>query len=334
MKIFNYSNYVKTFEEGLEKKNMTEMTEKLFTPIIDGKVVQVYNTKGEFYLIDSKTAKSWCDGIRDIPKPIKKAIKNEKLIEYVKTYFESKIVNGYISPFKAATMYEKMAGLVNDSNLHSSTKQELIGYYESENYSLFLSVAFLYAISQDNKSKDISSEKEEVENNIILLNEIIKSLPPKPYPIEPPQEIATEEFVYVEELFNVYSEKSNEKCTCEEDLDKHLPLKRNFIAQRKNYYSAETVRRGLRDTMIEGEIDSFENLKDEIYDGVVDVRDREYDLAYDRLNAVMSHATTISTSYNLNQKLLGWIGPAEKKGVCHMLVNDHRLRWMEDEDDE
>lgn len=334
MKIFNYSNYAKTFEEGLEKKNMTEMTEKLFTPIIDGKVAQVYNANGEPYLILPKTAKNWCDGTRDIPQQIKKAIKNEEIIEYVKTYFESKIVNEYLSPFKAAAMYEKMAELVNVSSLHSSAKQELISYYDSKNYSLFLSVAFLHAISQDNKLRDISSEKEEVENNINLLNEIIKLMPPRPRPIEPPQEIATEEFVYVEELFNVYSEKSNEKCTCEEDLDKHIPLKKNFITQRKNYYSAETVRRGLRDTMIEGEVDSFENLKDEIYDGVIDVRDREYDLAYDRLNAVMSHATTISTSYNLNQKLLGWIGPAEKKGVCHMLVNDHRLRWMEDEDDE
>lgn len=333
MKIFNYSSYANIFEEGLEKKNMTEMTEKLFTPIIDGRVAQVYNAKDEPYLIDSKTAKNWCDGIRDIPKSIKNAIKNKEIIEYVKTYFESKIVNEYLSPFKATAMYEKMVELVNVSNLHSSAKQELIGYYDSKNYSLFLSVAFLYAISQDNKLRDISSEKEEVENNINLLNEIIKSVPPRPHPIEPPQEIATEELVYVEELFNVYSEKSNEKCTCEEDLNKHIPLKKNFITQRKNYYSAETVRRGLRDTMVEGE-DSFENLKDEIYDGVIDVREREYDLAYDRLNAVMSHATTVTTSYNLNQKLLGWIGPAEKKGVCHMLVNDHRLRWMEDEDDE
>ncbi|NJE40356.1 hypothetical protein E0K99_03335 [Faecalicoccus pleomorphus] len=332
MRIFNYQNYTKALEKGLNKKDITEMAQVLFEPLIDGKKLSVLNKNNEPYYINSSTAKRWYDGKEDIPNTIKDASNNEEVIKHVQDYFDKQILKKYILPLKKSEALSAILELVNDSNLNDTVKEELISYYDSQKDSLFVSMSFLYALNQSNLIKEVENEKTDDNGNLSADN--VDYIPPKPQPIKPPSEIATEELVYVEELYRVYSEKSNEKCTCEKDLEKHTLLKKNFNAQRKNYYSAETVRRGLRDTMIEGEIDSFENLKDEIYEGVIDVRDREYDLAYDRLNAVMSHVTTVSTSYNLDQKLLGWIGPAEKKGVCHMLVNDHRLSWMEGEEDD
>ena len=86
--------------------------------------------------------------------------------------------------------------------------------------------------------------------------------------------------------------------------------------------------------MLVDEENGFNLLKDEVYNGVIDVRNKEYDLGYDRLTAVMEHATSLPISNNLDNILLNWVGASEKKGVCHMLVNDNLLSWMEDEDDE
>lgn len=47
------------------------------------------------------------------------------------------------------------------------------------------------------------------------------------------------------------------------------------------------------------------------------------------MNAVMEHATLVELSSNLQTVTLNWIGPGEKKGICHMLVNDEKLSWIE-----
>ena len=39
-------------------------------------------------------------------------------------------------------------------------------------------------------------------------------------------------------------------------------------------------------------------------------------------------------SSNTEQIMYNWIGPGEKMGVCHMLVNDERLEWVESDERE
>lgn len=61
---------------------------------------------------------------------------------------------------------------------------------------------------------------------------------------------------------------------------------------------------------------------------------KNYDSGFDRMTAVMEHVTQVPLSNNLQDIMLDWIGPGEKKGVCHMLVNDGKLGWMGDDKDE
>ena len=119
------------------------------------------------------------------------------------------------------------------------------------------------------------------------------------------------------------------ECKCVTDLESVPRMKKNFNRHRKDYYLAETIRRELRDTAALQENECFEDVKDEMYDGVVVTEEKDYDFGYDRMMAVLEHATTVGLSSNLQLLTLDWIGPGEKKGICHMLVNDEKLRWIE-----
>lgn len=69
-------------------------------------------------------------------------------------------------------------------------------------------------------------------------------------------------------------------------------------------------------------------------DFVITTCDKDYDTGFQRLTAVMEHAIEALISHNLQDRLLDRGGLGEKKGVCHMLVNDHRITWMEDDENE
>ena len=59
------------------------------------------------------------------------------------------------------------------------------------------------------------------------------------------------------------------------------------------------------------------------------IRDRPYDDALHKVDAVMEQASKVPISGWVDDATFRWIGPAEKKGVCHILVNDERFKWVE-----
>lgn len=165
-----------------------------------------------------------------------------------------------------------------------------------------------------------------------MLKEIIKKSHHKPKEITPPIEVEKHEMRYVQELYRVYQELTGEEYLQPEDLDSRPKFRRNFDQQRKDYYKAETIHRELRDTLCLDESEGFDILKDEVFDGVITTSDKEYVTGYDRMIAVIEHATVVQLSKNLQDRMLDWIGPGEKKGICHMLVNDKRLKWIGNND--
>lgn len=333
MREFNYSNYVKALKIGIESPNKTEIARILFEPIICNENVK--NQSGNPYTIDSKIAKDWYDQIKDIPRNIKHAAGSPEIVNSIADYFSDKVIDGLINQLKEKEMYEAMLELINNSNLHNDVKKKLLSYYEDQENAEFLGHAFLYSLVGNNKTKDNEDEIiQEIDQDLVSFKDLIKRKYKKPDALKPPNSIEQHEIRYVEELYKVYSEKSGKKCSSQEDLNAEPKLKRNFDAQRKSYYLAETIRRELRDSMLISEKDGFDVLKDEVYEGVINVRDRDFDLGYDRLNAVIDQATLIQLSNNLNNILLDWVGAGEKKGVCHILVNDERLTWMDEKGDD
>lgn len=146
-----------------------------------------------------------------------------------------------------------------------------------------------------------------------------------PDKLNPPKKIDTEELPYVDALLEVYSEDSNLAIQTTDDLKKYNDYYTHFQRQRHDYYSIETIRRFVRDTFTDD--NDFLYLKDEVYNGIIDVYEETFDNGYKRLKEVLKQASQINTSKVLLDSCLHLIGASEKKGTCHLLVNDDKLRW-------
>lgn len=329
MKTYNFASFAKVFETAMEHQNMTKLVQTLFEPIVSQKFV--VNSRGNTYSITPREASDWYKQRRDIPKNIKKAAKDPRIYNHIESYFADTSIQELINPIKETKMHEELISLIMDSDLSKDDKSDFEKIYADANYELFLGKAFLHAIVADNLKHDVKTEylDSDIDNDILLLETFIHKHP-KPKPIEPPEIIAHGEMRYVNELYLVYAEKTGTTFNTPNDLIKYKKLQADFIRQRKNYYLAETVHRGLRDTMCLSETSSFDYMKDEIYEGIITTVEMDYNSGFDRLNKVMEHVTTVQLSNNTASMLLNWIGPGEKKGVCHMLVNDGRIHWTGD----
>lgn len=327
MRVYNYSSFVKVLCEGIINPNKTKVAQVLFEPVINSKGCLQKN--GNPYIIDSKKASMWFNQKVDIPENIKKASETKELYYSIPKYFSDNVFGKLLNSGKTEGMLKSLYELICDSDLTNTEKETLKTFYNNNEYPAFLSRAFLCAIIQNNLKRDSEELEKEIKFNMDAFKRYVEESK-KPSPIIPPEDIAPEEMEYVKALYAVYGEKTGTICKKQTDLHNFPRLEKDFDRHRKNYYLAETIRRGLRDTGCFKNSDIFDTVKDEMYEGVVDTEQEEYDCGFDRLSAVMKHATVVQLSRNSENMTLNWIGPGEKKGICHMLVNDKRLNWMGD----
>lgn len=135
-----------------------------------------------------------------------------------------------------------------------------------------------------------------------------------------------EEMNYISALLEAYSDELGIPIDSTDSLKEHGSFFEHFNRQRKDYYSVETIRRFVRDTLTDSQ--QIDILKEEIYDGIIDTHERDYDSGYKRLVADLEQASVVNTSKCLLDSKLHIIGNNMRKGTCHMLVNDNRLRWV------
>lgn len=106
-------------------------------------------------------------------------------------------------------------------------------------------------------------------------------------------------------------------------------LQRHFSSQRKAYYKAEYASHIARETFADGE-QQFQVLKDDAFEGIeTTYYDEDYENGYDRLKAVLEKITNTTLSKSALVNVIGLIGNLEKKGICHILVNDDVINsWV------
>jgi hypothetical protein len=146
--------------------------------------------------------------------------------------------------------------------------------------------------------------------------------------IEPPSEIEPVELPYIEALLSAYAHAEHLESVTKESLP-DLPKKyiKNFIEQRENYYNIDSIFHSVREVFEDGEED-FNRLKEDTYDGISDTCWEDYSDGYKRLIAVLRHATVITLSKSYLSQITNLIGNSEKKGICHLLVNDGKIKWV------
>lgn len=127
---------------------------------------------------------------------------------------------------------------------------------------------------------------------------------------------------YVQNLMFLYSDMLGEVVPDIDSLIKSNSRYANhFIRQRKAYYTADSLRRFLRDEFItEGVFDLFE---EEIHDGIIDTYEDTYLDKFTRLNEVTKAARSLMIQSSTIQEIL----PNDKVGTCHILVDKGELDW-------
>lgn len=143
----------------------------------------------------------------------------------------------------------------------------------------------------------------------------------------PSENTVTTDRRYVRQLLSVYAEASNETSVplTMAILDKNDKHKKNFHRQRERFYHAESLRNFSRDTVPVG---TYEQLQEDIYQGVVDVCEDDHDTGLECMKNTVSQAAKVSTH---SSPLASVTRVADKQGICHQLVDNERLSWMDEE---
>ncbi|WP_204038876.1 ABC-three component system protein [Acrocarpospora phusangensis] len=150
-------------------------------------------------------------------------------------------------------------------------------------------------------------------------------LPARPVVQTPPETPEEEETRYIEHLLNVYVEHFKMEIQGIESLMSHPKAMKHFSRQREAFYSAEALRVFARDSVMPG---TFEELQNEVYEGVIETQERSYPDGMERLTRVLEMATALSLTSNA---LISVSNPRDKRGICHQLANSDRLIWCDEQ---
>lgn len=146
-------------------------------------------------------------------------------------------------------------------------------------------------------------------------------LPPRPTVGAPPIDLGDHESVYVARLLEAYADHTKAEVPDLSALKQWRPLEDHFKRQRECFYHAESLRVFVRDKVEPG---TFESLQNEIYHGVVDTADGDHPDGFERVKAVTQAAQDVPLdAHPLGASAL----VKDKRGICHQLVNEDRLKW-------
>lgn len=207
------------------------------------------------------------------------------------------------------------------------TTNGMDGIYADDECAQLLESIILSICSDKSAQKKTPLQFEESLNLIKDINEKIRNLP-HPTPVPVPAIATDTERVYVNELFAAYGDAESIVPFAEEDLLRFPDYKDDLDDRRVDYYSAVSVERGVMELNADNLSNQFDILKEETLDGVKDTAKKQYSNAYDKMLSVMEKVTSLSVDNYLLSKSPFWISGKIKKGVCHHLVNDGKLKWV------
>lgn len=325
--ILNYKSYYEAFKIGIIDNGFTSVARVLFYPIF--KDHTVCDENGTPYEADNTYSSRWGNGQIPIQIEIQQAASDNAMLREMIDYFENKVVPYEISDALKDEMYDAMVELVQQCDLRECKKTQLLKYYHDGKLGEFLARVFQRALLGNNKvaptrkKKTASDEKSE---SLEEFNGLILNKRKKPE-TKVPEEIQDEELGYVLQLYAAYSEAYQVPVNSLEELD-IVECREHLERQRKNYYLAETIHRKVRDSICDDEENGFAILKDEVETGIYEISRKKYLNGLEKADVVLDRAGMLPISVNTQNVMFNWIGAGEKKGICHMLVNEEKIEWV------
>ena len=171
----------------------------------------------------------------------------------------------------------------------------------------------------------------EILSDVNTLKEMLSTYK-RPDPLPVPVTIDDSEMIYVEALYDAYASAEDVPKYTRRDVERHRRYKKDFAYQRKCYYATETIRRSLQDALLPIEYKEFDEMREEVKAGILPKLIPPYDNGYLRLCAVTGQAASVPITRSQIALLPGWIGAAEKVGMCHMLANKKEIQWVDEDD--
>lgn len=143
----------------------------------------------------------------------------------------------------------------------------------------------------------------------------------------PPSEVERVELTYISKIIAAYSDYKKVAIDSVEVLRQNHPeFVSDFNRHRERFYSAESLRVFVRETLPDES--SFNKLKREIYDGIIDVIEKDHSDGKTRLLNVMTQASQLSIQDNI-LVTNSYVSVGDKQGLCHHLANEKSdVRWV------
>jgi hypothetical protein len=137
---------------------------------------------------------------------------------------------------------------------------------------------------------------------------------------KPEPGLADNEKVYVDALLNAFSDADGAEYSFSSVMD--TEYKDDMERARINFYSAESLEVFSRDAF---PADCYEKLKSECHEGVHSAVRKKFDDGYQRFLEVSTQSVNIPYD---SHPLRHFLQTADRKGLCHQLVNDLKFEWI------
>lgn len=146
---------------------------------------------------------------------------------------------------------------------------------------------------------------------------------PRPLDRIPDEKISLCEVIYTTELFQAYGDHLKKTINCIEHLEGSPKIIEHFKRQRENFYKAESLKDYAKESLPSSKV--FEELKECVYDAIIDTVDDDYEDGYRCVKETLKQVVKVDLSSNILNQVTK---PGDRKGICHQLINDKRIKWV------
>lgn len=303
------------FKDDIDDPNLIELLYKAVTEPLGMSPIPV--KKGTASVIVNRAPNG------KAPKAIRNNSQDSKVKTSVAGYFEKNVIKHFIPSMEDEIIFHLRTVIKSDPYISDAKRYELQQLGKRETFAEFLGQCYLYSLTRNNVLTP--EAKEMLEGEL----EAYKKNPLQAF--EVPESIIHEERAYVSALVKAYAQQLGGATITLENISEHEQQASHLAEQRKYYFASEAVRRGTRD--IYKKEDQFEVLKEEIHEGVKEVWEDNYPSGIVRLRNVLKQAGITQPNRCWLYRDTDWLGLPQKKGICHFLVNDGKIKgWVREDD--
>ena len=145
-----------------------------------------------------------------------------------------------------------------------------------------------------------------------------------------PTRVSAFERRYTNQLIQVLCEECGIEVSIDSLRENGGEYVEDFDIARQDYYLADELREVLKDSSLDGE-DEFQKIKDDTYVGIRPTYRRHHDSPYQRMLATLEQAAIVPLTKSHVPEATGLFHTEHRHGITHMLVNDERLKWDDNE---